>query len=56
MTTVANLPLVSATLATPAKTFATGTVGVVDTADKFATGVNNNDGKFATGVNNTVGK
>jgi hypothetical protein len=36
---------------TPAANFATSSPFVVDTGDKFATGVNNTGGKFAPGVN-----
>jgi hypothetical protein len=41
---------------TPAANFATSFASVVDTRDKFATGVNNTGGKFATGDNDTGGK
>ncbi len=41
---------------TPAANFATGTAGVVDTGDKFATGFNVTGGEFAPGVNDTGGK
>jgi hypothetical protein len=47
---VANLPPVSMT---PAANFATNFTSVVDTGDKFATGVNDTGGKFAAGVNDT---
>jgi hypothetical protein len=38
---------------TPAANFATIFPCVVDTSDKFATGVNYTGGKFAAGVNDT---
>jgi hypothetical protein len=40
---------------TPAANFSTSFACVVDTGDKFATGVNNTSGKFATGVSNAGG-
>jgi hypothetical protein len=36
--------------------FVTGTTGVIDTSDEFATSVNNTGGKFASGVNYTRDK
>jgi hypothetical protein len=51
--TGSNLPPVSTT---PAANYAISFASVVDTSDKFATGVNNTGGKFAANVNNTGGK
>jgi hypothetical protein len=53
MTPVANLPLVSATLAANSYTIY---ASVVDTGGKFATGVNDTGVKFAAGVNDAGGK
>jgi hypothetical protein len=41
---------------TPEANFATSFASVVDTAGKFATGVNDTSGKFTTGVNDSGGK
>ncbi len=53
MTQAAKLPPLSTT---PAANFATIFASAVDTAGKFATGVNNTGGKFATSVNDASGK
>ncbi len=52
LTPVANLPLVSTTLA---KLLAKFAAGVVDTSGKFAAGVVDTGGNFAAGVVDTVG-
>ncbi len=52
LTPVANLPLVSTTLAKMVAKFA---FGVVDAGGKFSASVVDNGGKFATGVVDTGG-